>query len=233
MEPEACTAIWQAHRNGEDPTAFNRLFDALHPGLLWALQARFSTMPTGDVEDAASDAFVFLATNPDRFDPARAALPGFLFMVGVRRLTDCYRKAQRHPAVSLDLPENEITFAVPQTDTASAEDAALTRITFDGSDPRDELRPEVQAWLEAVLPVARDRNLFLMTADERLTVEAFASLYEVQVLPLDEQRREMKRCRDRVQKRVQRDGAHLWKLVYGEPLPARFTARKADTGKTP
>ena len=217
---DGAAALWRAYRTGEDPTAFDRLFDALHGDLLRILAARFPHTPSGEVEDAALEAFVFLATKPDRFDPVRAPLFRFLVLIGVRRLTDYHRGAKLRPSLSLDMPENAEMPA-----EGSVEGEAIIRMIFGRRDPRDELRPDIQAWLEAILPVPRDLALFLLSVEGRLTIEDFSALYEVQTLLPDEQRKEMKRCRDRVQKRVQREGPSLWNMIYGEPL------RAADTGK--
>ncbi|MGC4043416.1 MAG: RNA polymerase sigma factor [Armatimonas sp.] len=216
MEREDILTLWDNWRNGKDTTAFNRLFDALAPRILNLIKDRFSTSSITDIEDSVSESFFVLIMHPEKFDPTRATLVTFLFTIARNKLIDKTRAEQRYNIISLDIlqqePFSESLFA---SDEDEVESKAIAHILFAGRDERNEFRPDVQTWLQKTLPDPRDRALFLLSIEGRLTVGAFVELYEAHTLSLEEQRSEMKRHRDRIKKRVTRASATLRQLLIG------------------
>jgi hypothetical protein len=68
----------------------------------------------------------------------------------------------------------------------------------------DEIDPAILGRIAAALPGERDRRVLALIAEGERQMEAFAEVLGLDGRPLPEQRREVKRAKDRVLKRVQR-----------------------------
>lgn len=221
--PPEIAWIWKTFRTGNDPTKFDRLFSLLFPPLFDRTRRLFPAVQEADIEDAVIKALTFLAFNPARYDEKRMTLLSFLTLVARRRLIDEIRRRKKEfmgvgfsvaDGLSPTNTEQGSEALEVRDAQADTERDALLSVRFASGDPMQDYPPEIVQWLEAALPDPRDRQLLRMSADGQLSVEEFAALYEVGHLPLQERQRDMKRNRDRIQKRVERRGGDLHTLLH-------------------
>lgn len=169
-----------------DPTAPADFAEAVLDPLLAYLRAKEPSADDHHRVEAAEEAVLSVIRNPAVYDPARGELPAFLRMAARRDLENIRAKEWRHQrkrevrdCVELAAPDGNSLAGVPSFD-----------------DP--ELAP-----LVAALPDAERQVLDLMRTGERRT-EAFAAVLGLGGRPAAEQRREVKRVKDRLTKRLQR-----------------------------
>lgn len=72
--------------------------------LLWAIVRAILTpiAPAEEMEECVADVFIQLWTAPEKFDPQRGSLKGWLSMVARSRATDRYRRLSRQNTISLE-----------------------------------------------------------------------------------------------------------------------------------
>ncbi len=160
------------------------------------------------VEEATIEAVFNYLKAPEKYDPQRASLMGYLLLAAKRDLSNLLDKERRHAihAVSLDdgSPAVEVWLADRNT---SVEDEALARLgpeLPEGVDRMEALRAIAQA-----IPDERDRQMLVLIAEGERRTSAYAALLGIERLAPEAQRREVKRQKDRVTKRAQRLRARL------------------------
>ncbi len=204
--------LWEELREGH-PTAPDRFYVAVAPVLVTRL-IRWGKLqfPREIIEDAVTDVLLGLIQAPERFDPCKSSVLGYLQMIVTRRLIDRLRRQERRQTEKIIFLE-DVALAEPVAKnlTEDPERVAL----HSGRDPSLEYSPELEKVLEELLPDRRDRLLATEFLAGRLSVEIFAEIYSLESLPLAEQQREMKRNRDRVMLRLKRNREKLWEAVHG------------------
>jgi RNA polymerase sigma-70 factor (ECF subfamily) len=168
----------------------------LDPLARW-LQLRFPKEDPHLLQDAAIDAVLSLAERPHQYDPGRSSLATYLRMAARRDVLNALRsqrRRQRHqaPVEAVELEQragnslldvvDDPAESIVRAEPLSAELATLLHETFDGPE-----RQVVQLMLEG----------------ERRTA-VYAQLLGLDRRPEIEQAREVKRVKDRLQKRLQR-----------------------------
>jgi DNA-directed RNA polymerase specialized sigma24 family protein len=155
------------------------------------LQARLSACHPRAADDlittAADDALVDFLHHPEKFDPARSSLLGYLGMIAECDLKNARRAEGRHhpdPRISVELDDLA-------GNDSSDEEVSRFEDFPDLVAVRDDLPPEERAFLD------------LMRQGEHCT-EALAAVLGSGHLPPEEQRTLVKRVRDRIIKRLQR-----------------------------
>lgn len=209
---------WEAFRQGSDPTAFDRLFAILLEPVSHTLRQKFPYASEEDREDAILQAFFELAKSPSSYDSGKASLYTFLVMVAERRMTDITRKRKREEKI-ISVPQDSVAVdlhsannyrgmqeisSVPGAMDTQAE--AFRRLL--GSEDHEISQP-VRNWLSRVLPDSRDQELFLCTCRGQVSAEEFARIYDCSDLSLAEKQVGLKRNRDRVTKKVERNKMEL------------------------
>ena len=184
-----------------DPTASLDLVEGHGPRLLTQLQRKWPRTPRELCEEAVLESLFGYLRAPRSYDPARGTLGRYLFWGAHRDLQNLLaREARQRPPGTASLDRVELA--------GEGRNETLGERTADPrSDPGrwlDEVDPALLAEIAAALPDERDRRVLdLIVARERRT-EVFAALLGLDALPLPEQRRAVKRDKDRVLKRVQR-----------------------------
>jgi RNA polymerase sigma-70 factor (ECF subfamily) len=167
--------------------------------LVRILRRRNLAVPRDILIDGASDALLALIQHPERFDPQRSGLLTFLTTVAERRMIDHLRAASRwssrelHGGTAQDVHEWA-------RDNVCADERAAYMEEPAGESPADAL----DALIDQILPDPVDREILRLICEGRQSVEEFASLLGVDGLPILEQRRAIKRSRDRVLNRLRR-----------------------------
>ncbi len=189
------TGLHEALLRGE-PTTAARLAERLVP----ALRARFSGReavardPHGVTEAIDEVIFAYL-TDPTRFDPTRGLdLVGYLAMAVRGDLANAQRSANRDRARRADF---DVELAVEGGNT---EVEALDRL-----DPLDRPAEELAAARAELANLdGRDRRLLALMADGVRATAAYAAVLEIGHLPREDQAREVKRHKDRLNQHLER-----------------------------
>lgn len=170
----------------------------LQPLLAW-LQATNRQVDPMLCEEAVGKALVDFIMKPDAYDPARLPLPAFLRMAATRDLQNLLRKERRHQGNRLDLKVVEQSLKAGKY-LSRADDPSLPLQIEEARQrpaPAEALGPE--------LTEVERRVWEQMQQGERRT-SVFAAILGVTHLTAGEQRREVKRVKDRLKKRSERKG---------------------------
>ncbi len=184
----------------EDPTAPRDVAFAYLDSLTDWLIDRNKRVHPNDCSTAAEDAILELIEHPERYDPERQTLEVYLRISASGDLKNILRSERRHdgPRVELD----------PERLGSSREDPAViweSRAEEEGEEAK--LRSLTPASVQASLTEPEEKALRLMQVGERKTA-AYAVALEITHLPFKEQQKEVKRVKDRLQKRLERSENH-------------------------
>jgi hypothetical protein len=147
-----------------------------------------------DLETAATEALVTYLRTPQRFDPSQCSLPGYLRMLARADLKNLWRSAQRHEHVELPV------------EMGNNSQPALLDVLI-AQEETGSLRTQVDALAQRLSP-SDQKVLQLLLEGERETA-VFARELNLGHLPVAEQRREVKRAKDRIQRRLDRGVDHV------------------------
>ena len=183
----------------DDPTAPHELLaHYLDPLADWLERRNPGLGDPHHYTTAAADALIALLKNPRSYDPDRRPLWGYLRMSAQGDLRNLLRAERRHSARRAPLEAVELSLVGGNSEWAGHDDPA--HLTLD-ADERDAPPPPTVAGLTP----GEERVLALMRAGERKTI-AYALALGLDGLPASEQRRAVKRVKDRLQKRLVRGG---------------------------
>ena len=183
---------------GRDPVAPAELANAHLVPLSKRLKVRFPNLPDETlIWDAVTDAVLGYAQNPERFDPSKSPLAAYLWMAARGDLLNALEQEKNRVNRLIPLDAVEV---VPEARNPSQETHDMEVLEAD--ETLRSLAPQIR---EAI-PDARDLDLVaLLMAGERKT-EPFAAVLGITHLSTSEQRREVKRHKDRLKKRLERLG---------------------------
>jgi hypothetical protein len=184
-----------------DPVASADLYELLLDPLVRALRRRWPDAFWAEaVEDAAVDALVQHIRAPERYDPGRASLLGWLVWQANADLINVYRSPQRRF-------ERNVEIQSPlRNDT---EDAEQSLDMVGGASDRYPTLEDSGMWarIRVAFPDRRERELIwrCWVEGERST-EVAAAVLRLTSLPVAEQERQVKNVKDRIKKKLQRMG---------------------------
>jgi RNA polymerase sigma-70 factor (ECF subfamily) len=182
----------------EDPTAPAELADAVWPTLVDKLGKGSPRLRgSGLVEDAATDALFGYIKQPGKFDPKKRGLLGFLVMAAEGDLRNALAKVKRRQLREVLLEDVE--------DPRLAGNKDLDGRALDSALDLEKVRKS----LDELFPDEADRQAVQLMLDGERSTEAYAQVWGLQTLSAEEQRREVKRNKDRVNKRLQRLGVSI------------------------
>lgn len=181
-----------------DHVASAKLAKGVLDNLIRALCAKFPNLRDEALAvDAAVDALMSYIKQPDQFDPTKRGLFGFLVMAAEKDLLNALAKIKRRK-------KREILVEAVEVDENDGNNKGRTEdpdIKIDA----ERLREAVQTLFDD----PKDRQATELIMDNERSTEAFAEVYDLQELPLKEQRGTVKRHKDRITKRLQRYGESL------------------------
>lgn len=185
-----------------DPAAPGDFAEAFLGELVQRLRAKARpSCEDASVRDAATDALLDYVQHPSKFKPNKSALMTYLTMAAYRDLLNSVAKEQRRRCREVPLQVVEETLDQGNNEV-EPENGVLDGMTA-------EKRTELLQTVSKMFPDARDRAfLELMMNGERKT-SAFCRVLGIQTLTPDEQRRAVKRHKDRITKRLQRLGGKV------------------------
>ncbi len=182
-----------------DPIASAECAHAVIGPITRRLEARFPNLRGSDLlVDAVTDAVFSYLRRPEQYDPARRGLLGFLAMAAEGDLKNALAKQHRREVIEVSLGDVDL------------EAVAGNRIGGPGGDPTREVDlEELRRGVDALFDDPRDRQIAELVLDGERSTEQFARLLGLQSLRADEQRREVKRHKDRIKKRLDRYGQSI------------------------
>jgi len=153
------------------------------------------------LHDAATDALIDYVQHPSKFNPRKSALLTYLTMAAYRDLLNMIAKEQRRRRREMPLQVVEETLN-ERNNIIEPEDQVLNGMTA-------AKRTEILRMVAEMFPDSRDRAFLelMMNGERRTTV--FSDVLEIQTLTPDEQRKIVKRHKDRITKRLQRLGGKI------------------------
>lgn len=214
-DPDLSSRLLFVHRSllSGEVTAPRALFELCLKPLVAGLRTKY---PGSSAlwEDAAVDAILEMIQHPHNYDPGKSAVLTYLSVIAYRRLIDSERREQRQTRLfSLETDRNSAGSvedgeksantsleAIPKREQGSQEQLSEAQMFLENNEERAQLK-EV---LHEIFPDARDRQAFELIAYGRTSTEELASIFNLQELSIVEKRKEVKRHRDRILKRVQR-----------------------------
>jgi RNA polymerase sigma-70 factor (ECF subfamily) len=167
--------------------------------LIRQLRRKFPRLNTPDLlYDSIIDALMNYIKRPSQFDPTKRSFLGFLVMAARMDLLNALRKKQYW--------KKEISLGDVELPSGAG------NIWVEEESLRDRFDSQ-KMWEEVckLFPELRDLEILkLIMAGEKKT-EAFAKVLEIENRSPEEQRKEVKRHKDRIQKRLERYGKAIRK----------------------
>jgi RNA polymerase sigma factor (sigma-70 family) len=150
---------------------------------------------TDAVHDAVIDVFVAYVREPGRYDPSRSNLVSWLQMQAHGDLINDYRSPTR------SFFQRRVSLL--REDVEGEDFARKLRLVKEDDYPSDTERALLEEAF-AKLDDARDQHLLALMIDGDTSTKAAAEILGLDHLPLDEQRAEVKRNKDRIKAKVKR-----------------------------
>jgi len=182
----------------KDPIAPSELVENYIESLVLKLGRRFPNL--GDphfVHDAAADALLNYAQHPERFNPEKGKLFPYLLMSArgdlINRLKSEGRRRQRE--VHIENVELQ-----PDLRNISSEQSENIEL------PPGLSMVDIESQIEQIINNQTDRTLLELILDGERRTECYAEVLGITNLNMKEQRRQVKRAKDRLTKRLQRLG---------------------------
>lgn len=204
LTAEEALALWKRLMT-RDPVAPSELATAYLDHLVACLPERYPNIHPDEWSTAAEDAILALIKNPASYNPDRQTLDVCLRMSASGDLLNLLERERRHRArrASLDAVEHSPVGGKYLGDKEA--DPAQIIERREERDARYRHITAVPGRIRVGLTEQEVQVLALMQAGERTTV-AFAAVLNIAHLPALQQRRELKRVKDRLKKRMERAG---------------------------
>jgi RNA polymerase sigma-70 factor (ECF subfamily) len=197
MLSEAWQKEIHARLISNDPIAPSELAEIFIEPLSRALQKKFPKVNSDQIADAVTDTLMDYIKAPEKFKPAKRSLKGYLIMSATSDLINAIEKENRKklhefPTDNVELhefggnviakPTNPVTMLVTESLRA---------------DIRNQFDNEV------------DLEMVDLILDGERSTTAFAKILQIENLPIIDQKREVKKHKDRIKKRLRRYGQRI------------------------
>jgi DNA-directed RNA polymerase specialized sigma24 family protein len=184
-----------------DPTATSDLACTfLEPLIHWLTEQNPGIHPDL-INEAAEDALLALFHNPSSYHSQEKSLEGYLRMSARGDLLNILRRETTHRSRHISLEAVELSAGVGK-DTGRMDDPAFSLLVQEALVSQNQ---DLLASMPAGLTEVETRVLELMQRGERHTA-VYAEAAGLADRPLQEQRQGVKRIKDRLKKRIQRQG---------------------------
>lgn len=174
----------------EDNQVTAEISERFLPLLAQSLKCRFSRLPDPHhIESAAIDSLLHYLAQPEKFDPSKGSLIGYLYLDAARNLLNFLKQQKKSVELQGDLAE----YKVPAGEDENPEMQLIERTS-----------PLVARVLARVSdPV--DRELVALMMDGVRETQAYAAALGVAERPAHEREQIVKRHKDRLKKKLQRE----------------------------
>lgn len=185
-----------------DTTASNDVVAAYLDGLADWLEKLYPQEHPNDCSTAAADAVLAFIRSPATYDPEKQTLEKYLRMSADGDMRNLLRSECRHMKrrVNLELAEPSVE---NQLRDEEADPAHILERRIDEAETDAKLRSLMPDWLAAGLVPEEIQVLGLMRIKERRTT-VYAAALGISHLPFKEQQKQVKRAKDRLNKRMER-----------------------------
>lgn len=153
------------------------------------------------VHDAVVDALLNYVQHPERFNPIRGKLSAYLFMSARGDLLNRLKSEARRRAREMRLEDVELHPTLRNMLVEGEDEEVDIPSGMSISDLKDSVRQ--------VVTNQTDRKLLELMLDGESKTECYGEVLSISDLPIDEQRQQVKRAKDRLTKRLQRLGIRL------------------------
>ena len=180
-----------------DATAPADLFEFYLTSTTTSLSRAFPNVDEHLVQDGVADALFNLAEHPERFDPSRSALATYLAMSARGDLLNLLEREKRHRAHQITLDDVEL---VPgnRNRVVTGQDTVSAEVT-----EKDDL-VGLRSALDAACRTEQEQQVLHLVLEGERSTEAFSEILGIAGLPVAEQRRDVKRVKERLLKRLRR-----------------------------
>lgn len=182
-----------------DPLVSSELWERLHAPLFRRLRPTFGGLDTTDVEDAITDVILEFCEHPERYNPDKRTLDGYLAMAARGDLLNLLEKRKRLPKI-VPLPSVEHDDANRNREQ-EVEDAYVDDYLPDAISEEALLKK-----LRDILPDPTDREVYEMMADGVRETTRYARVLGCEELDPAAQRKLVKQVKDRIRIRLKRSG---------------------------
>ncbi len=185
-----------------DPVAPAELVEAYIKPLVRRINYLFPKLDDPDfVYDAVVDALLNYVQHPEKFDPKRGKLFSYLFMSARGDLLNKVKSETRRRTHEVRLDDVEFHPALRN----------ITAETGNGLElPSGVSMTDIKSSLSQVVTNQVDKRLLELLLDGERKTECYAEVLGISRLDISEQRRQVKRVKDRLTKRIQRLGMKLY-----------------------
>lgn len=187
-----------------DPLAPSDLAVAYLDALAAWLTAHNPGAHPHECQTAAADALLSLMKNPAAYKPELRSLQGYLRMAATGDLRNLLKSTSRHTWRSLSFEDVELSGEARKLVQEDSDPADIVA-RREGETPSVIGLPALPEVVQAVFTQEEQQVRQLMWRGERSTA-VYAAILHIADRPVEEQRREVKRMKDRLKKRLQRAG---------------------------
>ena len=153
------------------------------------------------IQDAATDALMDYVQHPSKYNPRKSALLTYLTMAAYRDLLNMIAKEQRRRRREVPLQVVEETLN-DRNNIVEPGDQVLNGMT-------ETEKAELLSMINETFPDSCDRAFLALMMDGERRTTMFSDVLGIQSLSLDEQRKIVKRHKDRITKRLRRLGGKI------------------------
>jgi RNA polymerase sigma-70 factor, ECF subfamily len=203
VEDDGGRALHARLLRGDDPTASSDLANLCLAPLVHWLQGRYPREDQALLETVAIELILKVGREPEQYDPDRGTLPAYLRMAVRRDVQNALQRERRRAARQTPLGIVELRPPARNSGWTRSSDPVAMMLEADGE-------ARVTVLLEQF--TGREREVVEMIVEGERSTERYAALLGIQDRPLDEQRREVKRVKDKLKGRLKR----LGRKEYGD-----------------
>lgn len=182
-----------------DPTAPARIAETFLPLTISLLTKRFSSLSDPHlVGTAVEDALLNYFTRPEQYDPSRSSLVSYLRMAANGDLLNLLKQSQKESARLVSTYSVELSDQGEEHEVELPDDFDLESWVFNQNSP-------VWDWLPRFIPDPVDQEIVLLMLNGVRETEIYADVLGLSSLSLADQAKEVKRHKDRLKKKFQRN----------------------------
>jgi RNA polymerase sigma-70 factor (ECF subfamily) len=189
---------------GHDPTAFAELCEIALPHLVLFLEQGFPGQDAHQRETIAIDILLDYRCRPGQFDPARLSLLAYLRMAAKYDMLNQIRKNQRRERRLEPIEEGNVELQTAAGNQYRSEENLQEWVEQFTDLSLREILVEVETQLEEP-----EAQVLVMMLEGVRSTAAYAEVLGMTQLDEKSQRREVKRVKDRIMKRLERLGKRI------------------------
>ena len=189
-----------------DPLAPSELVETLMVELVRRLSGRVrKTVDDILVQDAVTDALLAYVQEPTKYDPTKSGLLSYLSMSAYGDYLNMVAREQRRAKRQVPIENVEQRLEAGNYWVEDVEETVLRNL----GTLNDEERSQIRIKIIEQFPHPRDRQLLSLLLDGERKTAAYSTVLGIQESDPAEQRRIVKRNKDRLTKRLERLGDKL------------------------